>query len=1174
MAHPFVSSMSLRPLRVCARIVRCGRFSAALVLLLACFLSTVNANAAAKTFRYFRFVPTKTRDNPGVANSIQISEFQFLRHDIPISVTGVSVANPGGNNPNGETPGNLLDGNLSSKWLDFNKSPLLFTFPAPVTVDAYRFTTANDAEERDPSNWKLEGSLDGTNWTLLDDIDSYSATTTRGTWQSSFDFPATIPPYTPSWHPDYLLKWTPASDANAAFNRSSVPLASRFAPTAASTPLNTAFNVNSHARPGEGRIVNSSGFPTTGNPSQLKLVEHSNAISFWQYTEHFVYFGGSASEGLILAPNAPLVDAAHRNGVPVYGNIFFPPTAFGGRFQWVNDFLKKDGSSFPVADKLIEVADYYGFDGWFINQETAGGTSTTATTMKDFIRYFRAQAPHLKIMWYDAMNESGGVGWQDRFNTSNDLFMKDGTNSVSHNMFIDFGWSSSGISASRTYAQSIGVNPYDLYAGVEFDSNAFNQPFDWTWLFPEAAAHNLSAGIFGYDRNFKNAGSATSYHANELRFWSGPNGDPTNTVTADTWKGIAHYIPATSPLTTLPFVTNFNLGHGHLYAINGQVRSTREWSNLSLQDVLPTWRWIVQSSSANKLVPTLDLSTAYYGGTNLRIGGTLDGTNDLKLYQCSLPVAADTSLRIVFSRETIGASAMQVGLAFEDAPTTFQYLDVGTATSASWNTKVFSLSAYAGRKIALISLRFANATAISNYLMRVGQLAIYNGSVANPAAPSGLAIAQQDNVDADTLALRLKWNHSTDAVYYYNVYSRSPNNSLVWLGATPNNTFFVPAARRTAQESTMPIEIEAVGPAFGISTRITANATFPTGPNTNYQLTGTVIGSAGAWNNGTNTKDKAFDGNLGTAYDALNPTGDWTGLDLGSGVAKVITAIRYCPRTNFTGRMVGGLFQGSNTADFSNAVTLATVTVVPSTGILTTIAVDEPTAFRYVRYIGPTESHCNVAEVQFFGVSLPPAPANLTGQMVEGSTNLTWSSATFAGSYNVKRATTMGGPYATIAANRILVNYTDSGLSLGGTYYYVVSAVNEAGEGPDSTPLQVSDSYYAWGQQNGITPGAPGSAFDQDVDGDGLDNGTEYMSPKGASVTQNGSTTTIQAEIRIDSAVTVVLQGSLDLVTWNPLSFAVAADQSNVPVGFRRMILQDPAVPGVTAKFYRLRFSR
>lgn len=494
--------------------------------------SGVDAEAAAKTFRHFRFIPTNPRDNPAAANSVQISEFQFIRNGAVLNTAGVVVTNPGGSSPAGETTANLLDGNLSTKWLDLNKRELRFAFPNPVAIDSYTFATANDFPERDPSNWRFEGSPDGSTWTVLDDIDNFSATSARGTLQARFYLPSTVPPHTSFWHPSYLLNWSPASDPNAAFNRSNVPLAARFAPTSSTSPL----NVNTHARPGEAKIATLSGFPTTGNPSQSTLVEHSNAMSFWQYTEDCVYFGGSAGEGLILAPSAPIIDAAHRNGVPVYGNVFFPPLAFGGRFEWVNDFLRKTGTTFPVADKLKEVAEFYGFDGWFINQETAGGSAATATAMKDFILYLRAQAPNLKIMWYDAMNETGSVGWQDRFNTQNDLFMKDGANPVSHSMFIDFGWSSSGISASRAHASLLGLSPYALYAGVEYESQGFNQPFDWATLFPEGGPHQVSAGFYGLHRNFTFAGNPNEFHANESRFWSGPNGDPSNTATADACK--------------------------------------------------------------------------------------------------------------------------------------------------------------------------------------------------------------------------------------------------------------------------------------------------------------------------------------------------------------------------------------------------------------------------------------------------------------------------------------------------------------------------------------------------------------------------------------------------------------------------------------------------------------
>ncbi|MES2476574.1 MAG: autotransporter-associated beta strand repeat-containing protein [Verrucomicrobiota bacterium] len=924
-----------------------------------------DAAAQAKTYQHFRFVPMKQRENPTVSGQVQISEFQFLRHGTPLSMAGVTVNNPGGANPAGEGPSNLIDSNIGTKWLDGNERTVFFTFPAPVTVDAYRFATANDFQERDPSNWRLEGSPDNVNWVLLDRIDSFSATTARQTYQAEFRLPATVVPTTSYWHPEHLLKWTPAADPNAEFNRSTVPLAARFSPGSAATPLNAAFNVNAHARPGEAKIATLSGYSTTGTLSQASAVEHSHNMSFWQYTQDCVYFGGSSSEGLILAPSAPVIDAAHRNGVPVFGNVFFPPTAFGGRFQWVNDFLQQSGGIYPVADKLIEVANYYGFDGWFINQETVGGNTASATAMRGFITYLRAQAPGLKVMWYDAMNESGGVGWQDQFNTQNDSFMTEAGNPVSDSMFIDFGWGSTAMTNSRNHALSIGVNPYALYAGVEFDMHAFNQPFDWASLFPEGSAHKLSVGFYGLDRNFKNSGNPNDYHANESRFWSGPNGDPSNTTTADTWKGMAHYVPASSPLTTLPFVTNFNLGHGRLYAINGQIRSNAEWSNLSTQDVLPTWRWLVQGTGTNKLVPSLNRDAAYYGGTSLLINGTLDGTDDIRLFQSDLTVAANTNLRLVFNRGTTGASAMKLGLAFEDNPSVFEYLDVGTAVSSSWNTRTFALGSHVGRKIVQIALQFTSATTISGYSMRVGQLAIYNGAIVTPSAPSSLVVTQQDSINADTLSLRLKWSHSATPVYYYNLYSRAANNSLVWLGATPNNVFHVPAARRLDNQAMVAIEVEAVGRDFGTSSRATANAVFPPSPNIAYPVTGTVIGSVSAWNNGTDTRDKAFDSNTGTAYDALNPTGDWTGLDLTT--ARTIAAIRFFPRTNFTARMVGGVFQGSNTADFSTGVvTLAAVSIVPPTGIYTTLAVDHPTAFRYVRYLGPANSHCNVAEIQFY----------------------------------------------------------------------------------------------------------------------------------------------------------------------------------------------------------------
>jgi cellulose 1,4-beta-cellobiosidase len=79
----------------------------------------------------------------------------------------------------------------------------------------------------------------------------------------------------------------------------------------------------------------------------------------------------------------------------------------------------------------------------------------------------------------------------------------------------------------------------------------------------------------------------------------------------------------------------------------------------------------------------------------------------------------------------------------------------------------------------------------------------------------------------------------------------------------------------------------------------------------------------------------------------------------------------------------------------------------------------------------------------------PPAPASLTATASNAQANLTWLPSSTAISYNVKQSTTNGGTYA-VVSNVTTTNYTDTGLTNGTTYYYVVSALNLAGESANS----------------------------------------------------------------------------------------------------------------------------
>jgi hypothetical protein len=95
-------------------------------------------------------------------------------------------------------------------------------------------------------------------------------------------------------------------------------------------------------------------------------------------------------------------------------------------------------------------------------------------------------------------------------------------------------------------------------------------------------------------------------------------------------------------------------------------------------------------------------------------------------------------------------------------------------------------------------------------------------------------------------------------------------------------------------------------------------------------------------------------------------------------------------------------------------------------------------------------------------ISPPPAPTGLSGVAVNATALLSWSSAPLnPTTYNVKRSMASGGPYTPIASNVTAgvqaTTYTDTGVAANGSaYYYVVSAANAAGEGPDSGQVAVT----------------------------------------------------------------------------------------------------------------------
>ena len=140
------------------------------------------------------------------------------------------------------------------------------------------------------------------------------------------------------------------------------------------------------------------------------------------------------------------------------------------------------------------------------------------------------------------------------------------------------------------------------------------------------------------------------------------------------------------------------------------------------------------------------------------------------------------------------------------------------------------------------------------------------------------------------------------------------------------------------------------------------------------KLTGTVIGTAesvdyssGSKSTTVNTCANAFDGNLNTYFASYDRSYTWAGLDLGS--PHVITRVAWSPRNDSQGegRVVLGVFEGANSPDFMDALPLYIITEKGTIGQMSYADVSCSRGFRYVRYVGPSDARCNIAELAFYG---------------------------------------------------------------------------------------------------------------------------------------------------------------------------------------------------------------
>jgi len=131
-----------------------------------------------KSYRYIRFRPMLTRDPK--SESVSVGKFRFF-----LGKNEIDLANAKATNPMGTWIGNATDitgPGYKHGWTDYHKKSIIFAFPYPILMDGFTWTTTNPdmGIGCDPVQWKLEGSQNGTFWTILrDQTRTYPVPVTR-----------------------------------------------------------------------------------------------------------------------------------------------------------------------------------------------------------------------------------------------------------------------------------------------------------------------------------------------------------------------------------------------------------------------------------------------------------------------------------------------------------------------------------------------------------------------------------------------------------------------------------------------------------------------------------------------------------------------------------------------------------------------------------------------------------------------------------------------------------------------------------------------------------------------------------------------------------------------------------------------------------------------------------
>lgn len=515
-------------------------------------------------------------------------------------------------------------------------------------------------------------------------------------------------------------------------------------------------------------------------------------FSMWNYTNLF----GAWNYGLFQAPGS-WADAAHRNGTSIFAGIkFFDHTTGGAANSWAGFIMKRNtDGSFRYTHPIINCMRFLGFDGINYNWESTNKyqDADNIAFHKELYKIAKSEGFNdFKIMYYTTSS---------RLTSYNSSYMwgQDKDNRISEVMLnydnSDFSWSmgESVREAERTMGSADG-----LYAGVWIVS----MDRRWNSLNNQDAkrcgiclwGEHAESRFWSYNTGGDAMSRMSNYQEYLERAFSGGNRNPLyrpeisnrgNNVEAQgttpplaRFAGLASWIPERTAISgNLPFATHFNTGNGERYNYKGK-KTAGSWYNMSSQDVVPTYRWMVVKPetevASTDVQPSFTNEDAYTGGAALRLKGVNNATaTDVVLFKTNLtPSKGKVVAKVAIKTGKEGNNDSKLSLIVRVNGAWKAYA-LGNTENANWTEKKVELNDItAGQKIERIGLRVKDSDADYNVL--VGKLELNDDVTATPANVKDLTVQVKEETK-NSLSVKAVWGIDKDPGQNPTVYNDEAN---------------------------------------------------------------------------------------------------------------------------------------------------------------------------------------------------------------------------------------------------------------------------------------------------------------------------------------------------------------------------------------------------------------